>query len=84
MSLMFPTIYGLALDGLGEDARIGSAGLIMAIVGGAFMPILQGMMIDGGPIIGDIHAVKTSFLLPFICFIVVAIYGYRTIKREAV
>lgn len=78
MSLMFPTIYGLALNGLGEDARIGSAFLIMAIVGGAFMPILQGMMIDGGSIIGDIHSVKTSFFLPFICFIVVAIYGYRT------
>lgn len=77
MSLMFPTIYGLALNGLGEDARIGSAGLIMAIVGGAFMPIMQGMMIDAGPIIGDIHAVKTSFFLPFICFIVVAVYGYR-------
>ncbi|MEH6548875.1 MAG: L-fucose:H+ symporter permease [Pseudomonadales bacterium] len=83
MSLMFPTIYGLALNGLGEDARIGSAGLIMAIVGGALMPILQGMMIDSGSIIGDIHAVKTSFFLPFICFVVVAVYGFRSGKRES-
>lgn len=81
MSLMFPTIYGIALNGLGEDARIGSAGLIMAIVGGAFMPILQGMMIDAGPFIGDIHAVKTSFFLPCICFVVIAAYGFRSSER---
>ncbi|MGJ8561371.1 MAG: L-fucose:H+ symporter permease [Litorimonas sp.] len=84
MSLMFPTIYGLALHGLGEDARIGSAGLIMAIVGGALMPILQGMMIDGGSFIGNIHAVKTSFFLPFVCFIVVAIYGYRASRPTSI
>ncbi len=68
MSLMFPTIYGIALDGLGEDAKLGSAGLIFAIVGGALMPPLQGWIID-------VASVRTSFYLPFVCFIVVAIYG---------
>ncbi|MCV6606000.1 MAG: L-fucose:H+ symporter permease [Porticoccaceae bacterium] len=80
MSLMFPTIYGIALKGMGDDASLASAGLVMAIVGGALMPPLQGAMIDAGSIIGNIPSVKTSFLLPFICFVVIAIYGYRTFK----
>ena len=46
MSLMFPTIYGIALTGLGEDAKIGAAGLIMAILGGSVMPPLQAAIID--------------------------------------
>ena len=79
MSLMFPTIYGIALHGLGDDATIGAAGLVMAIVGGALMPPLQGTIIDMGQIAG-MAAVNVSFILPFICFIVIAIYGYRTLK----
>jgi len=77
MSLMFPTIYGIALKDTGDDASLASAGLVMAIVGGALMPPMQGSMIDGGSIIGNIPAVQTSFILPFVCFIVIAIYGYR-------
>ncbi|GAA6204528.1 L-fucose:H+ symporter permease [Thalassotalea sp. SU-HH00458] len=77
MSLMFPTIYGIALKDTGDDASLASAGLVMAIVGGALMPPMQGSMIDGGSLIADIPAVQTSFVLPFVCFIVIAIYGYR-------
>ena len=77
MSLMFPTIYGIALKNLGDDASLASAGLVMAIVGGALMPPLQGRMIDAGPLISGIPSIKTSFVLPLICFVVVAIYGYR-------
>lgn len=77
MSLMFPTIYGIALDGMGDDASLASAGLVMAIVGGALMPPLQGAMIDGVPLIGTIAPVKTSFVLPLLCFVVIAVYGYR-------
>ena len=77
MSLMFPTIYGIALKDMGDDASLASAGLVMAIVGGALMPPMQGSMIDAGSIIGDIPSVKTSFLLPLICFVVIASYGYR-------
>jgi FHS family L-fucose permease-like MFS transporter len=80
MSLMFPTIYGIALHGLTpNDAKLGSAGLIFAIVGGAFMPRLQGSMIDGDgmTIFGQaLESVRISFFLPFICFIVIAIYGF--------
>ncbi len=77
MSLMFPTIYGIALKGMGDDAILASAGLIMAIVGGALMPPMQGALIDAGSIIGDIPSVKTSFLLPLVCFVLIAIFGYR-------
>lgn len=79
MSLMFPTIYGIALEGLGEDATLGAAGLVMAIVGGALMPPLQGAIIDLGTVAG-IPAVNFSFILPLFCFVVIAIYGYRTLK----
>lgn len=79
MSLMFPTIYGIALEGVGDDATIGAAGLVMAIVGGALMPPLQGLIIDQGTI-GFLPAVNFSFILPWVCFVFIAIYGYRTLK----
>ena len=85
MSLMFPTIYGIALQGLGDDAKFGAAGLIMAILGGSVMPPLQAAIIDCHTILG-MPAVNVSFILPFICFIVVMIYGYRSYRihlREA-
>ncbi|HOI50241.1 MAG TPA: MFS transporter, partial [Prolixibacteraceae bacterium] len=77
MSLMFPTIYGIALRGMGDDAKIGAAGLIMAILGGSIMPPLMGSVIDMGTIF-SFSAVRASFFLPFICFVVITIYGYRT------
>jgi len=77
MSLMFPTIYGIALRGLGEDAKFGAAGLIMAILGGSVMPPLQGAIIKQG-IIFSMPAENISFVVPLVCFVVVAIYGYRT------
>ncbi len=86
MSLMFPTIYGIALTGLGDDAKPASAFLVMAIVGGALMPVLQGLILDlGGSAYNDISImgvpeVNFSFILPLLCFAVVALYGYRTLK----
>lgn len=73
MSLMFPTIYGIALEGVGEDAKLGAAGLVMAILGGSLLPPLQGFLIDQ-------WSVNISFTLPLICFIVIAIYGRRVFK----
>lgn len=78
MSLMFPTIYGIALEKVSlEDASLGASFLVMAIVGGAMMPPLQGMIIDCGTIMGH-PAVNVSYALPLLCFIVVAIYGFRS------
>lgn len=82
MSLMFPTIYGIALKGLGEDAKFGAAGLIMAILGGSVLPPLQAAIIDKGTIF-NMPATHFSFILPLICFVVITIYGYRAGKRFA-
>lgn len=80
MSLMFPTIYGTALEKVSlEDASLGAAFLVMAIVGGALMPPLQGMIIDCGTVLGH-PAVNVSYCLPLLCFVVVAIYGFRARK----
>ncbi|KAA6330687.1 L-fucose-proton symporter [termite gut metagenome] len=80
MSLMFPTIYGIALKGLGDDAKFGAAGLIMAILGGSILPPVQAVIIDQGTLLG-MPAVNLSFILPLICFVVVSVYGYRTFKE---
>ena len=89
MSLMFPTIYGIALEGMGEEAKLASAGLIFAIVGGALMPFLQGWFLDLGDSAGNISlgfttlsAVSASFVLPLVCFIVIAVYGLMTHKSR--
>jgi len=83
MSLMFPTIYGIALEGMGDDAKIASAGLIFAIVGGALMPPLQGRIIDLGgesASLFGLPAVNVSFVLPLLCFVFIALYGWRTYR----
>ncbi|HMC02002.1 MAG TPA: L-fucose:H+ symporter permease [Flavobacteriaceae bacterium] len=88
MSLMFPTIYGIALDGLGDDSKLASAFLVMAIVGGAIMPVLQGMVLDiGGTNYNDtkilgVPEVNFSFILPLICFVLISIFGFRSIKQN--
>lgn len=81
MSLMFPTIYGIALKGMGDDAKFGAAGLIMAILGGSVLPPLQATIIDCKTLFG-MPAVNVSFILPFICFVVIVVYGYH-MRKEA-
>ena len=81
MSLMFPTIYGIALENVSlQDSSLGAAFLVMAIVGGALMPPLQGLVIDCGTIFGH-PAVNVSYALPLLCFVVVTIYGIRSYRR---
>lgn len=79
MSLMFPTIYGIALEGLGDDAKFGAAGLIMSILGGSVLPPVQASIIDLHECFG-MPAVNVSFVLPFICFVVIIVYGFRSWK----
>ncbi len=80
MSLMFPTIYGIALENVdSQDTTLGAAFLVMAIVGGALMPPLQGMIIDQHTVMGH-PAVNVSFVLPLLCFLLIIVYGYRAYK----
>jgi FHS family L-fucose permease-like MFS transporter len=74
MSLMFPTIYGFALDGLGDDAKIGASGLIMAILGGALLTPLQGK-------ISDMAGINLAYLVPMFCFAVVLSYGIMAYRE---
>ncbi|MBQ8095738.1 MAG: L-fucose:H+ symporter permease [Prevotella sp.] len=84
MSLMFPTIYGIALEEVdSQDTTLGAAFLVMAIVGGALMPPLQGLIIDQGEVMGH-PAVNFSFVLPLICFLLIIAYGYHANKRKSV
>ena len=82
MSLMFPTIYGIALRGVGENVKFAGAGLIMAILGGSVFPPLQAFIIDTFPTIAGIPATNFSFTIPFICFCVVAVYGHNAYVRH--
>lgn len=81
MSIMFPSIYGIALDRVDErDTSLGAAFLVMAIVGGALMPPLQGAIIDCGTVAG-MPAVNVSYSLPLFCFLMVTAYGLLTQKK---
>jgi FHS family L-fucose permease-like MFS transporter len=88
MSLMFPTIYGIALDGLGDDSKFAAAFLVMAIVGGAIMPTLQGMILDWGGtgytdlLILGVPEVNFSFFLPMLCFLMVFLFAVRVRQNE--
>lgn len=82
MSLMFPTIYGIALENVEKrDTELGASFLVMAIVGGALMPPMQGAIIDRGVIAG-MPAVNVSYALPMLCFVIVAIYAYRSYRGQ--
>jgi FHS family L-fucose permease-like MFS transporter len=70
---MFPTIYGIALENVGSDIKIGASGLIMAILGGALLTPVQGL-------VSDLYGVNVSYVIPLICFVVVAVYGIHTSK----
>ena len=73
LSLMFPTIYGVALKGLGPATKFGAAGLVMSIVGGAIMPLVQGRLLDA-------TSPAISFIVPAACFVVVTAYAVYDLK----
>ena len=86
MSLMFPTIYGIALENVDPyDTTLGAAFLVMAIVGGACMPVLQGAIIDMGGtehVLFGLPSVNVSYVLPLICFLVITLYCLRCYKAR--
>jgi FHS family L-fucose permease-like MFS transporter len=75
LSLMFPTIYGVALQGLGPATKFGAAGLVMAIVGGAIMPLVQGWLVDK-------TSAALSFIVPAVCFAVVGLYAIYDLRAR--
>jgi len=82
MSLMFPTIYGIGLRGVGDNVKFASAGLIMAILGGSVFPPLQALIIDSDIELFGLSSTNLSFIVPFISFIVIIIYGHRSYVRH--
>ena len=82
MSLMFPTIYGVALRGVGENVKYAGAGLVMAILGASVIPPFQALIIDSEVSVLGLSAANVSFVIPFLCFVVVAIYGHRAYVRH--
>jgi len=79
MSLMFPTIYGLGIAGLGNDTKIGGAGMVMAIAGAAVLTQIQGIVSD------QVGSIKLAYWVPAFAFVVVGFYGaYVCCKRESI
>ena len=81
MSMMFPTIYGIALRGVGDRVKVAGAGLIMSILGGSLLPPIQAMLIDTNSSILGVSSANYSFIIPLIAFIIIAIYGHRAYVR---
>jgi len=69
-SIMFPTIFSLSLHGLGRLTSAGSAALCLAIVGGALVPLLQG-------VVADVAGLRTAFIVPALCYVYIAWFGFR-------
>jgi MFS transporter, FHS family, L-fucose permease len=75
LSLMFPTIYGVALRGLGEDAKFGAAGLVMAILGGALVTPIMGLVMDN-------RGTALAFVVPGVCLALVAAYALFDLRTD--
>ena len=82
MSLMFATIFGIALRGLGQHVKLASAGIAMSVFGGAFFPGLQALVISTGITLFGLSSLNISFIIPLLCFVVVALYGHHAYVRH--
>jgi MFS transporter, FHS family, L-fucose permease len=77
MSIMFPTIFALGIQGIGVDTKIGSSLIIMSIVGGALIPLAMGRIAD------ITHNIQNGYIVPLICFIVVGYFGWKGYKVKS-
>lgn len=77
MSIMFPTIFALGIDGIGDDTKPGSSWLIMSIVGGAILPYAMGTLIDFN---GD--NIQIGYSIPLVCFLIILYFGLRGYKIQ--
>jgi len=78
MSIMFPTIFALGIKELGEETKMASSLIVMAIVGGALAPLLMGLISD------STGSMQNGYIIPLLCFIVVAWYGWRGYKIKQI
>lgn len=76
MSLMFPTIFALGLKGLGPNTKIGGSLLVMAIVGGALLPLLMGKIADAR------HSMAPAYIVPLVAYVAIATYAYGGAKMH--
>jgi FHS family L-fucose permease-like MFS transporter len=76
MSLMFPTIFGLAVRGLGDDTKLGGSGIIMAIIGGAVITQIQGIVSDATA------SINLAYFVPMVCFVIIAYYGAVASQKD--
>jgi FHS family L-fucose permease-like MFS transporter len=77
MSIMFPTIFALGIKGLGDETKTGSSYMVMAIVGGALIPVALTFL-------GQHYGMQFAYIIPLICFLVVALYGIRGYRIKAI
>ena len=84
MSLMFATIYGISLRNMGKQVKLASAGMTMAVSGGALFPAFQAAIIDSQITLLGLPATNLSFIIPLVCFCVVAMYGHRGYVRHCI
>ena len=71
----WPTIYGLTIDGLGEDTGVGGSLLVMSIVGGGVIPIFQGLLSDAT------HGnMQLAYSVPLVCFVVIVAYALKCLR----
>ena len=82
LSMMFPTIYGMALRGVGDDVKYASAGLTMTVFAGAVFPPLQAAIIEWGKDLLGLPAINISFIVPLVCLMVVVYYGHTGYVRH--
>ena len=73
-SIMFPTIFALGVKNLGHNTKKGASFIIMSIAGGAFMPYVMGLLSE--------KSTAQSYIIPLICFVIVAWYGWKGYKSN--
>lgn len=78
MSIMFPTIFSLGITGLKEETKSASSLIVMAIIGGAIFPVIMGGIIDAS---GD--NIQIGYIVPMLCFFVIAYYGWKGYEVKA-
>jgi FHS family L-fucose permease-like MFS transporter len=76
MSIMFPTIFSMGIDGLGHNTKIGSSLIVMSIVGGAFLPPILGIISD------QTASIQYGYIVPLICFLVILLFAFNVHKTD--